>query len=226
MSKTSSPDRPRDSADSPGRNCNGSTPIPTRLERWMRSKLSASTARTPSNVVPFAAQSRDDPEPYSLPASTTSGVPCFGVTHGCVVDRGHVAGREERGEAPLGPGRQLVAEPDVGEGASHHDLVVASARPVRVEIGRRHTVLYQPRTCRAVFPDVPGGRDVVGRDGPAELGERPGAVYVAKRRRLVAASRRRTAVGGRKSKWSPTRSARPSAHRALPSARRRAKTSA
>ena len=41
----------------------------------MRSKDCASTARTPSSRVPFAAQSRDEPEPYSLPASTTSGVP-------------------------------------------------------------------------------------------------------------------------------------------------------
>jgi hypothetical protein len=43
--------------------------------RWMRSKLSAMTARTPSSMVPLAAQSRDDPEPYSLPAITTSGTP-------------------------------------------------------------------------------------------------------------------------------------------------------
>ena len=33
------------------------------------------TARTPSSAVPLAAQSRDEPEPYSLPASTTSGTP-------------------------------------------------------------------------------------------------------------------------------------------------------
>ncbi len=46
-----------------------------RLERWIRSKLSAMTARTPSNAVPLAAQSRDEPDPYSLPASTTSGTP-------------------------------------------------------------------------------------------------------------------------------------------------------
>ena len=49
--------------------------MPTRFERWMRSKLSAITARTPSSSGPFAAQSRDDPVPYSLPASTTSGTP-------------------------------------------------------------------------------------------------------------------------------------------------------
>ncbi len=47
----------------------------TRLLRWIRSKLSAITARTPSSSVPFAAQSRDEPDPYSLPAMTSSGVP-------------------------------------------------------------------------------------------------------------------------------------------------------
>ena len=49
--------------------------MPMRLERWMRSKLSAMTARTPSRSVPLAAQSRELPEPYSLPASTMSGTP-------------------------------------------------------------------------------------------------------------------------------------------------------
>ena len=33
------------------------------------------TARTPRSRVPLAAQSRDEPVPYSLPASTTSGTP-------------------------------------------------------------------------------------------------------------------------------------------------------
>ena len=42
----------------------------------MRSNDCVITARMPSSVVPLAAQSRDEPEPYSLPASTTSGVPC------------------------------------------------------------------------------------------------------------------------------------------------------
>ncbi|KAG1369410.1 hypothetical protein G6F59_018711 [Rhizopus arrhizus] len=73
MSITSEPSRPRLCAFSPLRNCSGSTPMPTRLERWMRSKLSATTAFTPSSRVPLAAQSRDEPVPYSLPASTASG---------------------------------------------------------------------------------------------------------------------------------------------------------
>ena len=39
----------------------------------MRSKLSAITARTPSSFGPLAAQSRELPEPYSLPARMISG---------------------------------------------------------------------------------------------------------------------------------------------------------
>ena len=50
-------------------------PIISRFERWIRSYDSAITARTPSRFGPFAAQSRDEPEPYSLPAMTISGVP-------------------------------------------------------------------------------------------------------------------------------------------------------
>ena len=73
MVKRSSPVKPSEVRVSAPVNCSGSTPIPTRLERWMRSKLSTITARTPSRLVPFAAQSRDEPVPYSLPANTTSG---------------------------------------------------------------------------------------------------------------------------------------------------------
>ncbi|MNC99710.1 hypothetical protein D3C83_180830 [compost metagenome] len=46
----------------------------------MRSKLRAITARTPRSWVPLAAQSRDEPVPYSSPPNTTVGVPsamCF-----------------------------------------------------------------------------------------------------------------------------------------------------
>src|SRR5258708_4914193 len=59
----------------PVANGSGRIPIPTRFERWIRSKLSAITARTPSRRGPLAAQSREGPEPYSLPASTINGVP-------------------------------------------------------------------------------------------------------------------------------------------------------
>ena len=40
----------------------------------MRSKLCAITARTPKSRVPLAAQSREEPVPYSCPARITNGV--------------------------------------------------------------------------------------------------------------------------------------------------------
>jgi hypothetical protein len=72
--KVSVPVRPSDCRVWPS-NSAGSTPMPIRLERWMRSKLLAMTAFTPSSIVPLAAQSRELPVPYSSPARTTSGVP-------------------------------------------------------------------------------------------------------------------------------------------------------
>ncbi len=65
----------------------------------MRSKLRATTALTPSSCVPLAAQSRDEPVPYSSPPKTTVGVPCGDVLHGRVVDRHLLAGRLEQRDA-------------------------------------------------------------------------------------------------------------------------------
>ena len=73
-SKTSSPVSPSDSIVSPSGNWSGNTPIPIRFERWMRSALRDHRAHTQQHGS-LAAQSRDEPEPYSLPASTTSGTP-------------------------------------------------------------------------------------------------------------------------------------------------------
>ena len=77
MSKTSVPVSPRERQLSPGMNWRGRTPMPIRLLRWIRSKLSAITARTPSRRVPLAAQSRELPVPYSFPARTIRGTPSF-----------------------------------------------------------------------------------------------------------------------------------------------------
>ena len=96
----------------------------------MRSKLSAMTARTPSSRVPLAAQSRDEPVPYSLPAKTTSGTPSALVAHGGVVDRHDGAVRLVLGDAALDAGDHLVLDADVGEGAAHHHLVIAAPRAV------------------------------------------------------------------------------------------------
>ena len=79
--------------------------MPTRFERWMRSKLSAITARTPRSAVPFAAQSRDEPAPYSLPARTISGALRL-IPHRRVVDRHLFAARDVHRHAALGAGQR------------------------------------------------------------------------------------------------------------------------
>ena len=77
MSNVSRPVNPNDCHDSPFTKVNGNTPMPTRLERWMRSKVSQTTAFTPSRLTPLAAQSRELPVPYSLPAIRIWGVCSF-----------------------------------------------------------------------------------------------------------------------------------------------------
>src|SRR3546814_3805508 len=62
--------------------------------------------------------------------------------------RGDVAGK-----AALRAGHDLVADADVGEGAPHHDLVIAAAGAVGVELPRRHLVLGEVGAGRAVLLD-------------------------------------------------------------------------
>src|SRR6478752_5910058 len=95
------------------------------------------TATTPSSLVPFAAQSRDEPEPYSLPARTSSGT---------------------------SSSRYLAEASAVG-------VEVALLDPVLVEVERGGRALL----------DRARGRDVVGRDAVAELGQHARARDVLRR---------------------------------------------
>ena len=147
----------------------------------MRSKLSAITARTPSSTVPLAAQSRELPVPYSLPAMTTSGRWSCLIVHRRVVDRHRLAGRRVAGEAALDVVEHAVADADVGEGAAHHHFMVAAARAVAVELAAADLMVEQIAAGRAVGLDRAGRRDVVGGDRIAEHRQRPGAVDVARR---------------------------------------------
>ena len=154
----------------PGRNCSGSTPMPTRLVRWMRSKLSAITARTPSSSVPLAAQSRDDAGAVLLAGDHDQRHALLLVPHRRVVDR-QSARRTGRCtvDAALDAGHQQVPQADVGERAAHHHLVVAAPRAVGVEVlraGRRARSRYLPAGLSALIE--PGGRDVIGGDRVAE----------------------------------------------------------
>ena len=137
---------------SPGRNWSGRMPIPTRFVRWIRSNVSAMAARTPSRSGPFAAQSRDDPEPYSLPAMTSCGAS----------DRYRPATSKMKPSSPSGRwtvrplalARERVAEADVAERPPHQDLVVAAPLS-RVELQRAHAVL-EPLARRGPRDDGAG----------------------------------------------------------------------
>ncbi len=69
----SSPFNLRVLRDTPSLNSKGITPMPIKLERWIRSYDSVMTTLTPNKFVPLAAQSRLEPEPYSLPAMIANG---------------------------------------------------------------------------------------------------------------------------------------------------------
>ena len=83
------------------------------------------------------------------------------VARGRLVDRHLLPVGEVDRHPALRPRRQLVAEPDVGEGAPDHDLVVAAARPIGVEVDGVDTRVDEPPTRRTVSADDTGGRDVV-----------------------------------------------------------------
>ena len=106
---------------SPALNCSGNTPMPTRLERWMRSKLSAITALTPSRLVPLAAQSRLRAGAVFLAGDDHQRHALVLVAHGRVVDR-HARRSACRVMPPSVPRDHLVADADVGEGAAHHHV--------------------------------------------------------------------------------------------------------
>ena len=106
------------------------------------------------------------------------------VALGGVVDRHDLARRLVRGQAALRAGDELVAQADVRERATHHHLVIAAARAVRVELALLDAVLEQPAAGGTVGLDHAGGGDVVGRDRVAEYGQGTHAVDVREVARL------------------------------------------
>ena len=72
---------------------------------------------------------------------------------------------------PFAARDQEVLEADVRERAAHHDLVVAAARAVGVEVLRLDAVRDEVLRRGGVLRDVAGRRDVVGRDGVPEHDE-------------------------------------------------------
>ncbi len=178
ISYVSSPVMPSDCTVSVPLNCSGSTPMPTRLERWMRSKLLAITAFTPRSCVPFAAQSRERAGAVLLSTEHHRGCAVRDVLHGRVVDEHLLAGRlEQRDTAFLAravrSGRDhQVLDAHIGEGAAHHHFMIAAARPVAVEVGLGHAVGGEPLAGRRIFLDRARRRNVIGGDRVAEDAQR------------------------------------------------------
>jgi hypothetical protein len=70
------------------------------------------------------------------------------ILHGCIVDRYGFRARLGDCPATFSPVRELVTQPDVREGATDHDLVIAATRTVRVEILGLHLLRNEPFTGR------------------------------------------------------------------------------
>ena len=83
------------------------------------------------------------------------------------------------GPGTFGPRRELVAQPDVGEGAAHHDLVVPAPGAVGVELPRLDPVLDEVLPGRRVPLDRARRRDVVRGDRVAHPHENTSALDVA-----------------------------------------------
>ncbi len=85
------------------------------------------------------------------------------VAHRGIVDVGYLTGGMIRGSASLGAGGEEVSEPDVGEGAAHHHLVVSTTAAVGVEVLLLHAPGDEIAARGAVGIDGAGGTYVVGR---------------------------------------------------------------
>src|SRR5205823_12578341 len=121
------------------------------------------------------------------------------ILHRRVVDEHRRAARLRRRVAALGTGHHFVAQPNVRERAAHHDLMIAAASAIGIEILSLNAVSDQPFTGRTRDGNVAGGRDVVGRDRVAEQTECARASNRANARRLrahVVEIRRILDIGG------------------------------
>ncbi|MPL73108.1 hypothetical protein SDC9_18901 [bioreactor metagenome] len=89
------------------------------------------------------------------------------------------------GVAALDAIQHLVLDADVGEGAAHHDFVVAAARAVAVEVLRCDATLGQVLAGRGGRLERARGRDVVGGDHVAEHREDAGRLHVRDHARFL-----------------------------------------
>src|SRR5690606_30389659 len=87
-------------------------------------------------------------------------------------------------QTAFGAGSRLVPDADIGEGAAHHDFMIAAAGAIGVEVRRTDLVLDQIGTRRAIALDRAGRGDVVGGDAVAEQSEDARTLHVGDFARL------------------------------------------
>ena len=107
------------------------------------------------------------------------------IGHGRVEDR-HLTAIRPLGEAAfddaaIPSGQHFVLDADVGEGAAHHDLMIAAPRPVGVELTRGDLPFHQVVSGGGLCRKRPGGADMVGGDHVAQKGHDARALDVVDR---------------------------------------------
>src|SRR5580693_9800116 len=65
------------------------------------------------------------------------------VAHGRIVDAHLLTARKIQRDPAFGARQQEIAQTDIGEGAAHHDFVIAAARAVLIEIRWLYVLLEQ-----------------------------------------------------------------------------------
>src|SRR5665647_1350428 len=93
------------------------------------------------------------------------------ILHGRVVHRHLLLRRIVDGDAAFDARHHLILDANIGEGAAHHDLMIAAARAILVEVLRTNLVIAQVFAGRAFFLDRSRRRNVVGGDRVAQNGQ-------------------------------------------------------
>jgi len=122
----------------------------------MRSKLSASAARTRAALVlgrPIARRTAA----VLLPGEYQQRRFCGAIFRRRIEDRHFFAVRQMPGVSAFAMRREFVAQTHVGKRAAHHHFVIAAARPIGIEVRRRDAVRNQILPRRAVVLDRTGG---------------------------------------------------------------------
>src|SRR5437762_2705186 len=161
------------------------TEVPFPSEIWKNRLITSGmwiTSCKSFNYFFFFFQAEDGIRDTSVTGVQTCALPISGdydqrrslllVLHRRIVDRNRLVAGFARCPATLGPGRQLVAQADVGEGAAHHHLVIPAPRPVRIEVYGLDAVLDQPLAGGTRCRNRSRGRDVVRCNRIAEHSQR------------------------------------------------------